>query len=404
MVRCEWLDAPTVDVAEIGVTRGELFVEFAVDFADAALPLSPLQLQPPRGLHRWPSRSVFGPLPGLLDDSMPDAWGQKVMDRSLRGQGIARPTILQRLAWLGSATMGALTYHPTSRDDAGPVDVDLAETAAAAVEIVSGNPAEVLDAIAHAGGSPGGTRPKVVVGLTDDDTLITGEGALPDGYEPWLVKFAAPDDLGASGPVEHAYLAMARGAGLATVDARLLTDAAGRRHVAVRRFDRVGAGRQTARRHTSTVSGILHADHRLPSTDYESILRLTRRLTADQHAVEQTFRLAVFNVVAHNRDDHTKNVSYVLGLDGIWTLAPAYDLTWSAGAGGEHATAVAGKGRDVTRDDLLALARPAGLSVRAAGEVIDTVCDAVGGWPGFAHASGVDEMTARQVAADHQQL
>lgn len=403
-VRLEWGDEPTLDVATIAIDRGELLLEFSDDYLDAGLDLAPLRLPPAPGVHRHPLGDPFGALPGLLDDTMPDAWGLRVMDSHLRQLGHPRPDVLQRLLWLGRSTMGALTHHPDSRANDRPLDVDLSETAVAAAAVISGDAAEILDVLQRAGGSPGGARPKIVVGMNQDGHLITGESELPSGYTGWLIKFAAPSDPEDHGLIEHAYLMMGRAAGIDTVDAVMLAGAAGGRHLAVRRFDRVGEGPATARRQAATVSGLLHADHRIPSVSYDTVLRLTRRLTNDQRDVTQMFRRAVFNVAAHNRDDHSKNTSFVMAPDGQWRLAPAYDLTWSAGPGGEHTTDVAGKGTNITRDDLLSLARPAGMDVGAAGTVIDDVMAAVSNWSEVAKASGLDRATVLRVAQDHQLL
>ncbi len=389
-----------VPIGRVGTAGGELLLELSDDYLASGLDLSPIRLPvatTPR-LVRWPLRSAFGPLPGLLDDTMPDAWGMRVMDRQLAAVGISQPQVRQRLAWLGSTTMGAISYRPGSRDLGDPLDVDLAATAHAAAELVTGQPEQVLETLARAGGSPGGARPKVLVGIGPDDHLITGEGALPGGYEPYLVKFAAPTDGPHSGAVEHAYLQMAALAGIEVPAHRLLVDGEGRRHLAVARFDRERVDGELTRVHVATASGLLHASHLLPSSDYETLLRLTLRLTGDLRQGEAQLRRAIFNVLAHNRDDHTKQHSFILR-SGTWTLAPAYDLTFSHGAGGEHALSVAGRGTDITLEDLRALGRRA--SLRHVDDHIEAVRSALGRWLELAAAAGVPEAEAARIATSH---
>lgn len=398
-----WFETAEVQlpIARIGTAGGELLVEFSQDYLDSGPDLSPIRLPvatTPR-LLRWPLRADFGPLPGLLDDTMPDAWGMRVMDRQLAGVGIRQPQLVQRLAWLGDTTMGAISYRPGSRDLGDPIEVDLAITAHAAVGLITGQPEEVLETLARAGGSPGGARPKVLVGIGPDDHLVTGEGALPDGHAPHLVKFTAPTDSPHSGAVEYAYLQVAELAGIEVPAHRLLVDGEGRRHLAVARFDREQVDGALERVHVATASGLLHASHLVPSTDYETLLRLTLRLTGDVRCGEAQMRRAVFNVLAHNRDDHTKQHSFVLR-DGGWGLAPAYDLTFSTGAGGEHALAVAGRGTGITIDDLLRMGQAAGL--RQAADSIDAVRTALGRWMEVATDAGVPEAEAARIAAFHE--
>lgn len=146
---------------------------------------------------------------------------------------------------------------------------------------------------------------------------------------------------------------------------------------------------------------MLHADHRYPSVSYESVIRLTRQLTGDQRDCTEMFRRAVFNVVAHNRDDHTKNVSFLMDRTGSWRLAPAYDLTWAYGPGGEHTMTVNGRGDDITRADLLVLGEAAGLSRGKADAIIQVVSAAVSEWPTVARDNNVQPMRITEIGSDH---
>lgn len=378
-----------------------IYFEYDPDFLRDPLWLSPFHLPPEPGLIEHRDRE-FGPIFGLFDDSLPDGWGLLLMDRFFRQQNrpLAGISVLDRLAYLGSRTMGALTYHPpadpTERD---PRIVDLHALAHASEEVLAGRVEEVLPQLLRAGGSPGGARPKVLVGVRGDE-LISGEDRLPADFEPWLVKFGGRDDPADAGPIELAYAHMARDAGIEMPPTRLFETPEGGRFFGVRRFDRgtgEDAGEDAGRRfHVHTFGNLVHADFRVPSCDYHQLLDATRILTRSQRDVLRIFRRMVFNVLTHNRDDHVKNFAFRLGVEGEWQLAPAYDLVFSDGPGGEHSMTVDGEGRAPGRRHLLALARKASISEDEASEVIEEVGAAVRRWQQYAAEAGVSpESTAR---------
>ena len=185
---------------------------------------------------------------------------------------------------------------------------------------------------------------------------------------------------------------MARAAGVAMTDTRLIHTARGA-YFATRRFDRSGE----ARLHAHTASGLLHADHRLPSLDYETLVALTQRVTRDVREIERLFRLATFNVLAHNRDDHAKNFTYLMSDQGEWRLAPAYDLTFSSGPGGEQTTTVANEGRSPTTAHLMRLGEAAGLQTRWIQDVITQSRDAITAWPALAREHNVGAANIRLI-------
>lgn len=393
---------------------------FALDagFLEQPLPVSPFLLPLSTELITHADRD-FDYLPGLLADSLPDGWGRLLQDRTFEHIGRPRVTItaMDRLAMLGAAGMGALTFHPVERahDDSDRLwPIDLAALAAQAHRLWEGSAETVLPELRLAGGSPGGARPKILVGLQEDlsgaVTLVAGvtpgmvDGtapALPEGDAPWLVKFAAVADqavLGHDiGALEEAYARMARAAGLEMPPTRLLVAGDGLRHFAVRRFDRHGPGGR-GRYHMHTLAGLLHASHRMPSLDYRDVLIATRRLTRDDRMVSEVFRRAVFNVLAHNRDDHTRNLSFLMDATGTWALAPAYDLIFNTGMNGHHMTAVNGESANPTRDDLMAVAIAGGLTKREAGRIFDEVDSAVAAWPHFAAEVDLPAAAIRDVS------
>ncbi|WP_129666411.1 type II toxin-antitoxin system HipA family toxin [Phytoactinopolyspora endophytica] len=401
-VRLQWSPQEIVDVGQLASDGRTTVFEYADTFVRSELPLSPFRLPVEPGLQEYRDDRMFGPLPGLFDDSLPDGWGMLLMDRQMRQRGIDVRTVspLDRLTYLGTRTMGALTYHPA--EDAGQASdrVDLATLGEQASEILAGDTNEVLPALAAAGGSAGGAGPKVVVGVRGDE-LIAGDQDLPDGFEHWLVKFFADADDGDAGRVEHAYLAMGAAAGIAVPATRLFVVDNGKAYLGVRRFDRAAGNR---RWHMHTLSGLLHATHRAPSVEYDALLAVTERLTQDHRVVVEAFRRMVFNVASYNRDDHTKNFSFLMDRDGRWSMSPVYDLTLANGPGGEHTLAVAGEGRAPGREHVLSVARQAGIAETEADAVIEDVNAATARWEEFAAASGVGDRMLQEVRAAIRKL
>jgi serine/threonine-protein kinase HipA len=385
-------DAPVGALAQDGHV---IYFEYDPAFLANALPLSPFKLPVQPRLVEHSDRDFAGVF-GVFNDSLPDGWGLLLMDREFRKQGRSLASIspLDRLAYIGTRGMGALTYHPpAATDDDGRLGVDLDALAHQAERILEGSAEDVLPALRIAGGSPAGARPKVVVGVRDDGQLISGTADLPPGYRHYLIKFNAREDAPDMSPVEVAYSEMARTAGVDVPLTRLFETRDGGRYFGAERFDRVGNDRL----HMHTLSGLLHASHRVPSMDYEGFLRATAALTKHQRAVEEAFRRMAFNVLAHNRDDHVKNVSYLMDPGGEWTLAPAYDLVFSHGPGGEHTMAVAGEARRPGVADMLRVAAACGVGGGVAREIIEQVRDAVARWPQFARSTGVSDARIREI-------
>ncbi|MEA2694211.1 MAG: serine/threonine-protein kinase HipA [Acidobacteriota bacterium] len=381
-------------LAETGPRGGQVVFEYDPAFLRDPLWLSPFKLPPEGGLieHR---DHAFGPIFGLFDDSLPDGWGLLLMDRFFqqRGSALAEVSVLDRLAYLGTRTMGALTYHPPA-DPAGSsrILLDLHEMARASQQVIAGTAGEVLPLLLRAGGSPGGARPKVLVGVSGD-SILSGEDDLPPGYTHWIVKFHSRQDSPDAGPGELAYSWMAREAGLAMPPARLFETAKGERFFGVERFDRRGNHRY----HVHTFGNLIHANFRIPSCDYRQLLEVTRILTRDHQAVLECYRRMVFNVLTHNRDDHVKNFAFRMADDGNWELAPAYDLVFAAGPGGEHTLTVAGEGRAPARRHLLQLAAPAGISDHDAESILAGVAAAAARWRVHARQAGVSTKSTQLV-------
>ena len=381
-------------VGTLAESERRLYFEYAADFLDDPLWLSPFKLPPEPGLHEHRDLA-FGPLFGLFDDSLPDGWGLLLMDRYFRRQGVLLDGVspLDRLAYLGRRTMGALTYYPPAEiDELDPSILDLHDMAREAYLVLEGKGEDVLPQLLRAGGSPGGARPKVLVGACGDH-MISGEDELPKGYTGWLVKFPAREDASEDGRIEYAYSEMARAAGVMMPQTRLFTTTQGEAFFGVERFDR----QRSERRHVQTFGNLIHSNFRVPSCDYEMLLRVTRILTKNQSDALRVFRLMVFNILVHNRDDHVKNFAFILTAEGDWRFAPAYDLTFAAGPGGEHTMTVAGEGRHPALAHVLTVAKGAGIEAGQARAIVDEVTAAVADWPRFADAAGIAAREARRI-------
>lgn len=393
-VRLHWGDEHVV-VGTLAEQDRRLYFEYDGDFVATPLPISPFKLPVRPGLFEHGERD-FAPVFGVFSDSLPDGWGLLLMDREFRKRGLATATlsVLDRLAYIGTRGMGALTYHPpaTAGED-GTLPVDLDEVARQAERILDGSAEEVLPALRIAGGSPGGARPKVLVGVRDDGHMISGTSDLPERYRHYLIKFPAKEDPPDFGAVEAAYALMAREAGVEVPPTRLFETSDGGRYFGAERFDRAG----DRRLHMHTLGGLLHASHRVPSLEYDGLLKATMLLTKDQRQVEEAFRRMVFNVVAHNRDDHVKNFSYLMDHSGVWRFSPAYDLVFSEGPAGQHTMAVAGEAVHPGEREMLDVAEDCDVDGGRGKEIMQHVQNAVRSWPQFARITGVSSATERRI-------
>ncbi len=337
-------------------------------------------------------------LPGLFDDSLPDAWGRRVMLEWFRQQGTAGHDVtpLAMLAFVGAHGMGALTYEPARDAVEHPwstVSLDALQAAALRAEQAG----EIdLNLLAEVGSSAGGARPKALIALPRKGTgrTLAGAGEVPTTHDAWLVKFDTSPD-GTHGPMEEAYAQMARAGGVEMPETRLLetkVDGRVRRHFAVKRFDREGADRI----HHHTLAAMLHMGG--GDLNYETFLRVSRRLTQDEGEVWRAFRRAVFNVLASNRDDHGKNHGF-LYRDRKWQVGPAYDLTFSSVQQlPERGMAILGERRATGLEHLLRLAENEGLARRSAEDIIAQVRASVARWREFADQAQVPTIKAAEVS------
>jgi serine/threonine-protein kinase HipA len=383
-------------VGRLATQDRRILFEYDPAFLSGGLQLSPFQL-PARPGTMLGDQAIFDGLFGVFNDSLPDGWGRLLLDRTVEGLGILRGSLtpLDRLAYVGRHGMGALSYEPDySKTDGESVPLKLDELAAEAATVLAGEQGAIVEKLLRLNGASAGARPKIVAQVSaDKKRIIHGRTSLPEGFAHWMIKFPSQLDEADIGPIEYAYSQMARAAGIEIPETHLF-GAKARRYFGIKRFDRDG----NRRVHMHSLSGLLHSDHRTPALDYDTFLKATQVLTKDVSQVAKAYRLACFNVLAHNRDDHAKNFSYLLDdATGQWALAPAYDLVFTAGPNGEQSMMVLGEGRNPGIDQLRALGKKHG--IKNAETIIDEVRSAVARWKDFADAAKVTKKSATMIAS-----
>ena len=355
--------------------KQRIFFEYFPDFLKSGIELSPFKLPLKAGVFEEKSR-IFDGLFGLFNDSLPDGWGCLLLDRKLRklGKSYAEITPLDRLSLIGANPMGALEYEPAAGDSDLYGDIELDSLSGEVDRILDGEESLVLDELLKLNGSSGGARPKIVACVSSDrKQIIHGGKSVPDGFTPWIIKFSEKHDPQSSGELEYRYSLAAKAAGITMPETHLFPLKDGRGCFGVQRFDRTLKGKV----HTHTACDLLHASHRFASLDYENLLKLTWILTRNHADVVEMVRRMIFNIKSGNKDDHSKNFSFLLNERNQWQLAPAYDLTPSAGINGEQTCMVNGKGRNITDADLIKTAATANVSEVEAKALIDQITTAL---------------------------
>ena len=306
-----------------------------------------------------PQKDYFDGLFGVFADSLPDNWGRLLLNRLLRSykQNPDELTVLNRLAIVGKSGMGALTYYPEKSFSEQQKPVNLDELAEECDKILNTEYSDKLDELYYLGGTSGGARPKIM-------TTVDGKD--------WIIKFPAHVDRKDAGKMEYDYSCCARQCGITMSETRLFPSDKCKGYFGIRRFDREADGKRV---HMLTAAALLELDFEQPSLDYHSLMKLTKILTRDnKEDVENMFCRMCFNVFAHNRDDHSKNFTYLYDeINDQWRLSPAYDLTYSNTYYGEHTTTIDGNGRNPGRKELLAVGIAAGMRRSNCERIIDTI-------------------------------
>ncbi len=343
-----------IDVGRLVYKNRNIYFEYDKKFLLSGIEISPYKLPLKSGVHICDDR-VFDGLFGVFADSLPDGWGKLLLDRHLLSKGIefSKITALDRLCYIGSYGVGALSYEPKEEEMINlNTKIILDDIAFSSSAILKGDSSDMIDELLVMEGSSGGARPKVMLQINSENNMIHGSQKLQEGYEHYMIKFSNTTDFAESGKLEYIYSLIARDAGINMPHTKLLSSSKNS-YFAIKRFDR---DQYDNRFHIHTVAGLTHSDFRIPSLDYDDILTLTFHLTKDIEQLKEMFRLATFNLLVHNRDDHAKNFSFILK-DNIWRLAPAYDLTFSYGPGGEHSTMYMGEGKNPNLGHLEKLAK-----------------------------------------------
>ncbi|MBY0497786.1 MAG: type II toxin-antitoxin system HipA family toxin [Cyanobacteria bacterium] len=395
--------------------------EYQPTFTSSGIELAPLMMPlaaatEPFAFTDLPPQT-YRRLPAMLADSLPDDFGNALIDAWMAKEGVenAQITPLDRLAYMGKRGLGALEFKPARgpRESTKTTAIELAnlvESARRAVRRQIESDAQAAAALAQiiqVGTSAGGARAKAVIAWNKENREVrAGQFDVEPGFEHWLIKFdgvGKDERLGASnsyGRIEYAYHLMARAAGVQMSECALFEEN-GRAHFMTKRFDRQG----NTKHHLQTLCAMAHLDYRLKAThDVGQLFTTIERLALGFDAMEEAFRRVAFNVMAANCDDHTKNISFLLPQGSKWQLAPAYDVTYAYNPDGEwtyqHLMSVNGKFANITRDDLLTVAERFGIGTAV--KVLGQVADAVQNWPEFANTAKVTRSEVNRIRDNHK--
>jgi serine/threonine-protein kinase HipA len=360
--------------------------------------------------------ATYKKLPAMLADSLPDDFGNALIDRYMAEKGIARDQIspLDRLAYMGNRAMGALEFKPShgpkqTTSTAIEMNSLVTEARKAVKSSLKGdyNTNAALRSIIEVGTSAGGARAKAVIAWNPiTNEIRSGQVDTDDGFEHWLLKFdgmGADKELGESehyGRIEYAYYLMETQAGIRMTESRLLEEN-GRAHFMTKRYDREG---KSKKHHTQTLCAMNHVDYKKKATNsYEQLLITLGELTLPHDAYVEVFQRMIFNIMGRNCDDHSKNFSFILKEGSDWELSPAYDITFAHNPKGEwtnqHLMSVNGKFKDITTDDILEVANRFG--VGEAKQLITNVRKAIQSWPSHAKKAGLNESEINRIKKQH---
>lgn len=390
--------------------------EYAPEFTGSGIEVAPVTMPLARRVYSFPelSRQTFHGLPGLLADALPDRFGNALINAWLATQGRQPDAFnaVERLCYTGARGMGALEFAPVIGPQARqPTQVQVDRLVALASDVLSqrnhlavsfadADRAQVLTEILHVGTSAGGARAKAVIAWNPQTNEVrSGQVAAGEGFEYWLLKFDGVtgnrdrelEDPQGYGVIEYAYANMARDCGIEISACRLFEEN-GRRHFMTRRFDRLADG---SKLHMQSLCALAHYDFNLAGAyGYEQALLIMRRLGLPMQAVEQLFRRMVFNIVARNQDDHVKNIAFLMDKGGNWSLAPAFDVTYSYNPSGawtaSHQMTLNGKRDAFTLEDFRACAKVASMKRGRAEAILQEVQAVVARWRNYADEARVD--------------
>jgi serine/threonine-protein kinase HipA len=381
-----------------------------------------------RAPYRFPALPYesFKGLPGLLSDSLPDKFGNALIDVWLarEGRNAGDFNAVERLLYTGNRGMGALEFRPARGPRptrAHKIELDALVALASDVlahreklnaSLSDGHREEALREILRIGTSAGGARAKAVIAWNPiTQEVRSGQVDAGEGFEYWLLKFDGVDnnkdkdlvDPKGFGAIEYGYYLMARAAGITMSECRLLEEG-GRRHFMTKRFDRLAGGEKV---HMQSLAALMHYDYNMPGAySYEQAIQAMRQLDLTTEEVEEQYRRALFNVIARNQDDHVKNIAFLMDKSGQWSLSPAFDVAYAYNPSGpwtsKHQMSLNGKRDDFEASDFSAFARIAGLQRGRAKTILEEVRAAVNRWPEFADQAAVEPRFQAQIASLHR--
>ena len=399
-------------------SRGIAYFEYEPNFVRNPLPVSPIKMPVTKGVYSFAENrnNCFRGLPGFIADSLPDKFGDQIISEWFQTMGHPLETVtpLERLCYVGKRSMGALEFEPSlstpGLDKSTEILVDdlvmLAESVFRDREkfrekLVQQD--KTLYDILRVGTSAGGAKPKAIIAYNESTGEVrSGQVTAPKGFGYWLLKFDdiknnkdkdAEPDGGEYTKIEFAYYLMAREAGIRMTDCRLYQEN-GRAHFMTKRFDRIG--NKGEKLHMQSLCAMAHMDFNTPRVySYEDAFRVMRELQLPYQDFLQLLKRMIFNEYAKNFDDHTKNIAFLMDKKGVWSLAPAFDMTFSYRKDSvwvsEHQMLINGKSGEITKEDFLTVAKMAGIKKNDAAECEEAVRDAVSKWAAFAEASGLSK-------------
>jgi len=417
-------------IAAVSLEDGQSVAAFQFDpaFVGSGIELAPFMMPLASRIYTFPAlakRSFHG-LPGLLADSLPDKFGNALVDAWLATQGRTSESFnaVERLCYTGARGMGALEFAPVSgprAQKASVLELDALVSLASQIlthrnslknSFASDERHSALVEILKVGTSAGGARAKAIIAWNPTTHEVrSGQVKAPEGFGYWLLKFdgvSGNKDKELEDPkgftvIEYAYSQMARAAGIEMTQCELLEEG-GRRHFVTKRFDRTDTGEKL---HMQSLAALMHLDFNMADVySYEQAFDCIKRLALPMDAREEQFRRMIFNVVARNQDDHVKNIAFLMDKSGLWRLAPAFDVTYAYNPEGEwtraHQMSINGKRDGFTLEDFRECAKTAGLKRGRSDRLLEKVLTAVKSWPALAEAAQVPAKHREAIAATHR--
>jgi serine/threonine-protein kinase HipA len=420
-------DDDLVGAVSFDTDTGTGAFEYDGKFINKGIELSPIKMPLSQQIYTFPTLGyeTFKGLPGLVADSLPDDFGNAVLNAWVASQGKTPEAIspLERLQYTGKRGMGALEYTPATKLKSlnASEKIEVESLISIAQEILDGRedfaaslhrPGEedrqAMLSLLSVGMSAGGARPKAVLAFNDDFTQArSGQVKVPKGFTHYLMKFDGVNehskgketfgDPQGYGAMEYVYYLMAKQCGIKMMPSRLLEEGS-RRHFVTQRFDRVG----NEKVHVQTLNGLAHVDYKQPgSYSYAELFAIARKLRVSAKDAEELLRRLIFNIVARNHDDHSKNFSFLL-IDNKWQLSPAYDLAYSYKPGSRwvnsHWMSLNGKRDDFTREDVYSLEKLVpSFTQQKIDKMIDKTIEHVSNWKMLANANAVPVFLIKEI-------